>query len=158
MPQEELPPAIKDAAMKELDSKERTTRVMAMLEDCINFLARLGGGRVGGVGGNMPLRDYVLDVLLLDAAVCSHTCSDMCIYMCTDMYIYMCTDMYIYMCTDMCTDMHIYTFFDMAGSCGDPCCKVSKDLEVQVVKTWKFCPRWWFLFCSLTEATTCFAI
>jgi hypothetical protein len=69
VPQEELPEVIKETVMKELDTPERTTRLVTLLEDCINFLARLGGGHIGGVDGAMLLKQYMLEVLMIDAAV-----------------------------------------------------------------------------------------
>ena len=64
--QEELPVTVREAIAKELDNAERITRLQNLVEDAINFLARLGGTQVGGADGAMPLHQYTTEVLLLD--------------------------------------------------------------------------------------------
>jgi hypothetical protein len=63
--QEELPVTVREAITKELDTAERITRLQNLVEDAINFLARLGGTQVGGADGAMLLHKYTTEVLLL---------------------------------------------------------------------------------------------
>eukprot|EP00997_Jenningsia_sp_PLL12_P001811 NODE_1301_length_1198_cov_80.107050_g1070_i0.p1 GENE.NODE_1301_length_1198_cov_80.107050_g1070_i0~~NODE_1301_length_1198_cov_80.107050_g1070_i0.p1 ORF type:complete len:223 (-),score=50.10 NODE_1301_length_1198_cov_80.107050_g1070_i0:146-814(-) len=67
--QEPLPPQHADAIWAEMDTQHLRSRLMAQLEECIRFLATIGGGHASDVDGNTLLQTYVLDTLLVPSGL-----------------------------------------------------------------------------------------
>ena len=65
IPQEPLPPSIIKTIRAEVDTQARLSWLMAQLEGCLNFVLNVGGAAVKAIDGDVMLRDYVTETLMV---------------------------------------------------------------------------------------------